>query len=215
MYQSYVFDCDGVVLDSNKVKTDAFYKTAIPFGEEAAKALVDYHVVNGGISRYVKFAKFIDEMLPSTSAKPNLDDLLTTYANEVIAGLLSCKVVEGLHELRALSPDSRWLIVSGGDQAELRKVFAERGLAELFNGGIFGSPDTKDEILKRELLSGNIQQPALFLGDSRYDHVASSAAGLDFVFITQWSEFHQWPSYCAEHQLKTVESLTELTQKIV
>jgi len=51
----------------------------------------------------------------------------------------------------------------------LREVFTQRDLAPLFDGGIFGSPDTKDSILSRELANGNIQPPALFLEDSRYD----------------------------------------------
>jgi len=51
-YQALVFDCDGVVLNSNKIKTQAFYEATKQFGHESAQALVDYHVANGGISRY-------------------------------------------------------------------------------------------------------------------------------------------------------------------
>jgi len=54
-YQTLVFDCDGVVLNSNKIKTQAFYEAAKHFGHESAQALVDYPVANGGISRYAKF----------------------------------------------------------------------------------------------------------------------------------------------------------------
>ncbi len=41
-YKSLIFDCDGVVLNSNKAKTEAFYKAALPYGEQAASALVEY-----------------------------------------------------------------------------------------------------------------------------------------------------------------------------
>ncbi|MFH7588150.1 HAD family hydrolase, partial [Oceanimonas smirnovii] len=58
-YVTLVFDCDGVVLNSNKVKTEAFYKAALPYGEAAAQAMVDYHVAHGGVSRYKKFAYFL------------------------------------------------------------------------------------------------------------------------------------------------------------
>ena len=53
--KSIVFDCDGVVLNSNKLKTQAFYNAALPYGEKAAIALVSYHIKNGGISRNHKF----------------------------------------------------------------------------------------------------------------------------------------------------------------
>lgn len=211
-FRTLVFDCDGVVLNSNKVKTQAFYQAALPYGETAAQALVDYHVANGGISRYKKFAYFVDELVPLHApdiAGPGLDQLLDAYAGAVRHGLLNCEVAEGLEALRQAS-DARWLIVSGGDQAELRDVFQARGLDTLFDGGIFGSPDSKDEILARELANGNITQPALFIGDSRYDHVASSAAGLSFVFIRQWTEFPDWQTYCAERNLSTVMAVQDL-----
>jgi phosphoglycolate phosphatase-like HAD superfamily hydrolase len=193
-YATLVFDCDGVVLNSNQVKTDAFYQAALPYGEAAARAMVDYHVAHGGVSRYKKFAHFLENIV-SHQAGPDLDSLLASYASRVKEGLLNCEVTPGLQALRDASPDARWLIVSGGDQAELRDVFAQRGLARLFEGGIFGSPDTKDEILAGELASDNIRQPALFLGDSKYDHEAASRAGLDFVFLSGWSEVAHWQGW--------------------
>lgn len=212
-YETLVFDCDGVVLDSNKVKTQAFYQAALSYGEAAAQALVQYHVAHGGVSRYKKFAHFLDVLVPehsNMSNGPDLNALLAAYATAVQEGLLQCQIAEGLAELRAATPNARWLIVSGGDQAELRTVFARRGIAEWFDGGIFGSPDTKDEILARELANGNITGRALFIGDSRYDHVASATANLDFVFVSQWSEFPNWQTYCAEHQLAQVYSIKDL-----
>ena len=53
-YDCFIFDCDGVILDSNKIKTEAFFSLALPYGKGIAKLLVDYHTQNGGISRYLK-----------------------------------------------------------------------------------------------------------------------------------------------------------------
>jgi len=212
-YQTLVFDCDGVVLDSNKVKTQAFYNAALPYGKAAAQALVDYHVANGGISRYRKFEYFLDTLVAQhthNTAGPGLQSLLDAYAEAVRHGLLKCAVTPGLAPLREATPDARWLIVSGGDQAELREVFAQRGLAQMFDGGIFGSPASKDEILSGQLASGNIRPKALFIGDSRYDHVASSAAGLDFLFVTRWTEFPGWQAYCQEHALTCLLAIENL-----
>lgn len=181
-YQVLVFDCDGVILNSNKIKTEAFYRAALPYGEEAARALTEYHIDNGGISRYKKFAYFLDTIVPQAVTKTpysNLPDLLSTYSAIVRQELLTCEVTPGLHAFRNQNTHMRWLIVSGSDQEELKDVFAERGLSELFDGGIFGSPNTKDEILTREIRNNNICQPALFIGDSKYDYQAAMTAGLD------------------------------------
>ena len=58
-YQTIVFDCDGVILDSNRIKTEAFRTVAEPIDTELADELVRYHIDNGGISRYRKFDFFI------------------------------------------------------------------------------------------------------------------------------------------------------------
>lgn len=213
-YKTLVFDCDGVILNSNRVKTDAFYQAALPYGEAAAQAMVDYHVANGGVSRYLKFAHFLEQLVPEYAAGrsgPNLDELLEHYANAVLEGLLSCEVAPGLEQLRKRIPNTRWLIVSGGDQTELRHVFAQRGLTELFDGGIYGSPDTKDEILARELKSNTIQMPALFLGDSKYDYQAASTAGLDFVFLSGWSEVQDWQEWTQKVDIEVKGNISEIT----
>ena len=57
-YATCVFDCDGVVLDSNQIKTQAFYNATQSYGHEFADQLVNYHLKNGGVSRYEKFEYF-------------------------------------------------------------------------------------------------------------------------------------------------------------
>ena len=214
---SLVFDCDGVVLESNAIKTEAFRIAARPWGAAAAAALVAHHVAHGGVSRYAKFTHFLDRIVPDLAPGrvpgrdgPGLEALLAAYAGAVRAGLMSCAVAGGLEALRAATPAARWLIVSGGDQAELREIFAARGLAALFDGGIFGSPDTKDAILARELATGTLRRPALFLGDSRLDHEAARRAGLDFVFVHGWTEMPGWEGYVRQHALPTVPDLAAL-----
>ena len=216
-YATLVFDCDGVVLESNRIKTEAFRAAALPWGAGPAAALVAHHTAHGGVSRYVKFTHFLERIVPEHLPGavvgrdgPGLEALLDAYAAAVRAGLAGCGVAEGLGALRAATPGARWLIVSGGDQAELRAVFAARGLAGMFDGGIFGSPDTKDTILAREQAAGTICAPALFLGDSRLDHEAAARAGLDFVFVSGWSEFAGWPDYTARHGLAAVPRLADL-----
>ena len=213
-YKTIIFDCDGVLLNSNRVKAEAFYRVAKPYGESAAQKMVDYHMENGGISRYKKFAYFLENMVtidPNNSSS-ELEDLLKTYADLVLEGLLVCDIANGLQELRHKTEDSRWLIVSGGDQEELRFIFATRGIDQWFDGGIFGSPDAKDIIIARELSLKNIEFPALFIGDSKYDFHVATEFSLDFVFISEWSDVVNWSSWTQVNEIchsSTVASLLE------
>ena len=208
-YRALVFDCDGVVLNSNQVKTNAFYKVTLPYGEDAAKDFVKYHTENGGISRYKKFSHFLEAIAPEVEG-PGVDELLERYADEVIDGLLACDVASGLAKLREQTPESRWLIVSGGDQDELRLVFEKRGLSSFFDGGIFGSPTPKKDILDREKILGNIEADALFIGDSKYDFESAQHANLDFVFVSGWSEVSDWPFWVKDRNIEYVESIENL-----
>ena len=91
-------------------------------------------------------------------------------------------------------------------------MFAQRFIAEWFDGGIFGSPNSKEEILARELAAGTIQQPALFLGDSKYDYQAASAAGLDFLFLSGWSEVADWQRWVTGEGITVRQDIQALTE---
>ncbi|MDD2741870.1 MAG: HAD hydrolase-like protein [Rhodocyclaceae bacterium] len=208
-YKTLVFDCDGVVLNSNHIKSEAFRTAALPYGREVADQFVEWHRINGGVSRYVKFRYLLDVMVAGEQG-PGFEDLLDTYAREVKQGLMTCEIVEGLEELKEATKLARWMIVSGGDQQELREVFEARGIFSYFNGGIFGSPDSKNEIINREITLGSIESPALFFGDSVLDYKSASLNGLDFVFVSDWSEFKDWKKFCTDRSLISVGSLSSI-----
>ena len=208
-FATIIFDCDGVILDSNKIKTNAFYNTTLPYGEDAAEALVNFHERNGGISRYVKFEYFLEKILGLKVEPKKINKLLNSFVSEIKEELILCQISPGLEELRKNS-DSNWLIVSGGDQKELRYIFSERNLTKNFNCGIFGSPETKEVILSREIHNGNIKFPALFIGDSKYDHRAAKATNIDFIFAYEWTEVKDWREYCDENNIEVIRNLAQL-----
>lgn len=212
-FQCLVFDCDGVILNSNEIKTQAFYDVARLYGCDKAQALKDYHVLNGGVSRYKKFEYFLTVILGKKLDQNELDRLLFAFAEEVKKSLLVADVAEGIGLLREMYKHQKWLVVSGGDQSELREVFKERGLDQYFDGGIFGSPENKDTILSREIKGQNIVGNALFIGDSKYDYLSSSRAGLDFLFVSGWSEVNDWQEFCGANKLSFVNSLSQLLDK--
>jgi phosphoglycolate phosphatase-like HAD superfamily hydrolase len=215
-YKTIVFDCDGVILDSNITKIDSYFRTAKKLGatNEQAQALVDHHVKFGGISRYPKFVWYVEEVLGQVASKEAVQEYLDAFSLAVTKGLSRCKIADGLSELREALPEVNWLVVSGGDQSEIRTLFDKRELADLFNGGLFGSPDNKDEILSREVANGNIQLPALFIGDSKYDYESSTRAGLDFVFLSDWTDVPDWKTFCASKQIDVCRNIQSLLNMV-
>ena len=117
-YQTFVFDCDGVILNSNKIKTDSFREVLSPFGNIAAEKLIKYHVENGGVSRYAKFRYFLDEIYPKfckSITKPNFDDLINNYGDFCLESLFHSEVTSDLIRLKKNFSKLHWMIVSGGD----------------------------------------------------------------------------------------------------
>ncbi|MDB4659642.1 HAD hydrolase-like protein [Synechococcus sp. AH-551-C10] len=213
-FKTLLFDCDGVVLNSNRIKTEAFRTVTLPYGKSASDALVAHHTANGGISRFKKFDYFVDEILPTKQSNYVVNDrlalkekLLAEFAVYVKQALINCEVVEGISDLRKETISARWFIVSGGDQDELREVFNQLNLDHYFDGGIYGSPFTKFDIVEQLRHEGNLEFPALFIGDSRLDHQVADAFNLDFLFVSQWTEFEAWRTYCDDCDIKVVSDL--------
>ena len=213
-YKSLIFDCDGVILNSNKIKTEAFRKTLQKYNLDAVDEFIKYHKENGGISRYIKLENFLKNILPKYDKnlrfnKFELKILLENYSYQCKSALCNAEVTKDLSKLRELSGNIPWLIVSGGDQIELREVFKKKGLSEYFNGGIFGSPDTKNDIIKREISNGIIKFPALMLGDSKLDHIAAESNKIDFLFVYQWTDFTEYKKYCIINSINKIKTVSD------
>lgn len=196
-YGLWLFDCDGVILDSNSLKTDAFHRIGMGYGPEDARALVRYHLENGGVSRFEKLSYFFRDIRGEIDYQKKLRAALAEYGEFVKAGLRRCLEVPGIRAfLKKLRETEglRAFVISGSEEEELRQVFSERGLASYFDG-IFGSPAKKRDIVS-ELCSLE-RRPgsdlrAVFCGDSRLDYEVARAFGIDFIMIHGYTEWEDW-----------------------
>ena len=57
------FDFDGVLVESNEVKIDAFRRLYASYGEEVVEKVIAEHVRHEGVSRVVKLERFHREFL--------------------------------------------------------------------------------------------------------------------------------------------------------
>jgi len=212
-YKTYVFDCDGVLIDSNRVKTDAFYQVAIEYGKDVAEEFSTYHKDNGGISRQEKFKYLFCEILNYPELPQEAyDKALDEYARYVINGLTHCDVLPGVREfIEHLPEDSKKYVVSGGAEEEVRWVLKLKGLATFFDG-IYGNPIDKMNLVLNLKLDDK-DYPGIFFGDARYDYVVASKFELDFVFLSGVTEFSGWEKYIYERDLVTSKNFSDLIEK--
>ena len=214
-YKSLIFDCDGVILNSNKLKIEAFRKILQKFNPIAVEELINYLKNNFGTSRYVLLDMFLKNIVLKYEKNHLKEDedikkLIQDYSNESKILLFNSEVAKDLKKLREVTSNIPWFIVSGGDQEELREVFKYKKLYHYFNGGIYGSPKKKIDIIKHHIQKGIIKHPALMIGDSKLDHLAAKHNQIDFIFASEWSCFRDYASYCKENSIKRINSISEI-----
>lgn len=187
--KNVVFDCDGVLLDSNEIKSEAFYNLALPYGLSLAEEFLKYHKQNGGISRNEKFKYFLDFIVKSGADQGQVDSLVKDYGLAVSELLKVTSLTEGAIDLLYyLSQQGvRMYICSGGNEEELKSIFSYKNLDHLFVG-IYGSPRPKSESLALIVKSGCTIENTLFVGDSVLDNIVAKNQGMQFCYIYNYSD---------------------------
>ena len=61
-FKIILWDFDGVIINSNSVREAGFRNVLDQYPKEQVEKLIDYHNINGGLSRYVKFRYFFEEI---------------------------------------------------------------------------------------------------------------------------------------------------------
>jgi len=185
-----IFDFDGVILDSVRVKTHAFAKLFSSFGPDAVRRMVAYHEAHGGISRFRKFEWFYKEIVGRLPSEAEVQDLGRQFEELAFDGVLGAPWIPGAHEFLEQNKNRyRCFVASGTPDAELRTIVQRRGLNDCFVE-IQGSPATKDEIIRR-FLNDHALMPCdtVFVGDAMTDYVAAHECGLRFVGVGAGSSF--------------------------
>lgn len=165
-----VFDCDGVLIESNVVKTLAFGQTVKAFGQKAMDQLMNYHREYGGISRFKKFEWFYREVVKAPLSDETMDALCDRFTRLCIESVLDAPMVAGAKEsLERLSGRLPMFVASGTPDKELKDILIQRKLAPYFKG-IHGTPPEKQDLLDR-IITENRLDPAevLMVGDAITD----------------------------------------------
>ena len=80
MIKNIIFDFDGVILNSVPVKTEAFRKLFEDFPKNKVEKLIEYHIQNGGKSRYIKIKYFFENILGQPIEENKINELAIKYS---------------------------------------------------------------------------------------------------------------------------------------
>lgn len=208
-YSCAVFDCDGVILDSNPAKIAAFRAALADEDQAAVEAFIEEHRRTGGVSRYVKLDRFYRVFVPVDDPETATAKALERFSEAARAGLRGCLEVAGVRDLLAAMANRNIAIhvVSGGDQAEVCEALEVRGLAA-FVSGIHGSPTTKREHIERLRSTGELLPGGIYFGDAELDMQLAETFGLDFVFVAGVSDWQEGRAVVLDRGHRVIEDFT-------
>lgn len=209
-YLTHVFDVDGTLIDSNGVKSEAFYRTAALFGKAEAAKLVEYHQTAGSIGREARWHYFFQEILgkPVGSYDAELAWCMQESTRLIRKGTRQAPLIAGAVEyLKAIGREHS-AAVSGIEQRELEEILREHKLTEYFYG-VWGGPRTKLVLLRDLWCCNEIPSPAVYYGDTLDDYESATVNGLDFVFVSAGSEFKDWEAFFADKNVVCMKDFVQ------
>lgn len=182
-YKVLLWDFDGVIMDSNLIREQGFIEVLESYPFDDVQKLITFHRENGGLSRYVKFRFFFENIMKQSLSEEKLTALTEKFSLIMKRNLASEKllIMDSVNFIEKYHGEIEMHIVSGSDQTELRGLCKHLNIDRYFKS-INGSPVHKDALVKNVLDLGEMNvHDVCLIGDSINDLNAARVNGIDFA----------------------------------
>lgn len=182
MIKNILWDFDGVILDSMPVRDYGFRKIFEQYPQELVEQLIQYHQLNGGLSRFHKIKYFYNEILQKEIDEENIQKYAEKFSEVMRVELPKSRylISESINFIKNNYQNYTFHIVSGSEQNELRFLCDKLSITQYFNS-IQGSPIPKNDLVSNVLTTNNyLPKEAILIGDSINDYSAANINGLKF-----------------------------------
>lgn len=180
--KNILWDFDGVIMDSMIIREKGFREVLSDYPEEQVEQLIHFHKENGGLSRYVKFRRFLKNIRGEEDVDQKVKEFSKRYSKIMKQELIfpELLITDTINFIQDHFEEKRMHVVSGSDGEELRFLCDKLKLSPFFVS-IEGSPTPKIDIVKNLLLNYTYRkEETCLIGDSINDFEAAEVNGIDF-----------------------------------
>lgn len=207
---SVVFDCDGVLIDSNRVKSEAYRTALASEPPEHIDAFYAWFHAHPGHTRFALFEHFYANIAGAPDWRERVAAACAVFAGELERALHACSDVPGADAFlaRLSAGGVASAIVSAALRSDLDAVVARRGWRNRF-AAVCGGEKTKVAHIADLRASGVLRPGGLYFGDSSIDMDSAEATGCAFIYVSGCSEWRDGPAICRERGHRAIVDFTD------
>lgn len=182
MIKNIIFDFDGVIVDSLPVRKFAFREIFKNYDKKSVDKLIEYHDINGGLSRFVKIRYFYNKILNKNIDNENVNKYSELFSEIIKEKLIykSVLISETINYIQRYYKTVRMHIASGSEEKELRFLNEKLDLSKYFIS-IYGSPKPKIDVVSAILNENDYdKKETILIGDSINDYEAAKVNDIRF-----------------------------------
>jgi len=180
-YRIFIFDFDGVILNSHKIKTQTFQKIFSRYGTSVGINAKKLHLRHMGVSRKKKINLINSLYLNKFLTRNELDKINNEFKEIVQNKILKMQLNKNLINFFKLKKNNNIYISTGTDQNEIENLCKMKKIKHFF-AKIYGSPKTKIQHISDIIRRNNVDRKnILFIGDSFSDYKAAKIKKIDFL----------------------------------
>jgi len=177
------WDFDGVLMNSNQIRDNGFQEVLVNYPKEEVNQLLEFHHANGGLSRYVKFRYFFEEVRGEKITNEQVNEWANKFSKIMLSLLIDKELLipETLEFVKTNYKSYHMHIVSGSDGNELRQICRGVEIDKYFKD-INGSPTPKKQLVAEILNNNNyFKEECVLIGDSINDYEAANENDIQFL----------------------------------
>jgi len=210
--KTIIFDFDGVILDSNHLKEEAFAEIFNKFETSIINKIVKYHRNNLGVSRYNKFKFIYKNYLKKKIDNNILENLSFQFSKIVFNKIINADFIAGSYKFISKNINNYDLHISSATPLnELIRICRKKKINSYFKS-INGYPQTKKEHIKFIIERNNLNtKEIVYIGDSINDLDAAKSFNINFILLGKKNNIN---GYKKIYYLKNLINLSDLIETI-